>query len=155
MEKDECSMEKGLGWRVGLSIIVGIGWLVFIIIWLFFYWGSYSWEKNLAIILLSFLICGGVLALPWVPYGIKQSSKEKMWSIKGMKIRVIGSTIVAGGILIGLITWFWFYATSYAWYQNLAILLIAVLIGGGIMAASWAPWGMKHQRELEELDEDD
>jgi len=151
----DMSLEKGLSWRIALSVIVGVGWLVFLVIWLFFQWGSYSWEKNLAIILLSLLIVGGVLGLPWILWGMKHPmEKEKMYSIKGMKTRIILSAIVFGGIIIGLIIWFWYYATPYAWYQNIAILIIAVLIGGGIMGVSWAPWGLKHQKELDELDKE-
>ena len=46
-EKDEeiCGemmVTKGFGWRVSLSILMGVGWLVFLIIWLFFYAGGYN-----------------------------------------------------------------------------------------------------------------
>ena len=33
--------KKGLAWRVSLSILVGVGWLVFLVVWLFFYAKKY------------------------------------------------------------------------------------------------------------------
>ena len=48
------------------------------------------------------------------------------------------------GLLVFLVTWFFFYADSYTIYQNLAVLLASGLLFVGINAASWAPWGMKH-----------
>lgn len=56
-EKSEKIMEtKGMGWRVSLSILGGVGWLVFLLLWFFFYAGMYNWEKNVAIFLLSLLV---------------------------------------------------------------------------------------------------
>ena len=46
-EKGEEIMEtKGMGWRVSLSILVGVGWLVFLLIWFFFYAGTYTIGKK-------------------------------------------------------------------------------------------------------------
>lgn len=46
-EKCEDMMEtKGMGWRVSLSILVGVGWLVFVLLWFFFYADTYNWEKK-------------------------------------------------------------------------------------------------------------
>jgi hypothetical protein len=43
-----------------------------------------------------------------------------------------------------MIYWFWFMASGFDLYQNIAILIVLILVAGGIMAGSWAPWGMKH-----------
>ena len=48
--------KEGLGWRVSLSIIVGVGWLVFLIVWLFFMASDYTVYKNLAIVMISVLL---------------------------------------------------------------------------------------------------
>ena len=155
MNDETMEFEKGLRWRIPISIVSGVGWLIFLVLWLFFYWGEYSWERNLAVIMLSLLVVGIILVVPWMSYGMHQRwRKDKVWKVKGFKTRVITSTVVAFLIFIGLIVWFWFYATPYAWYQNLAILIVALLIGGGTMGASWAPWGMKHHRELEAIEDD-
>jgi len=54
---------KGLGWRVSLSIISGVGWLCFIILWLAFFAGDHSAYRNLAVLLASIMLIGGILGL--------------------------------------------------------------------------------------------
>ena len=51
----------GFAWRVSLSIIAGLGWLGFVILWLFFYASGFSIFQNLAIVLVSVLLLGAVL----------------------------------------------------------------------------------------------
>ncbi|VVB59164.1 Uncharacterised protein [uncultured archaeon] len=56
--------KKDLGWRVSISILIGVGWLVFLVLWLFFYAYPLSeWEKNVAVLLLSLLIICGILEM--------------------------------------------------------------------------------------------
>jgi hypothetical protein len=51
--------------------------------------------------------------------------------------------------VVFLIYWFWYQASIFDIYQNIAIFIVAILIMGGIMGAVWAPWGMKHGRRFE------
>ena len=146
---------KGLGWKVSLSILVGVGWLVFLIVWLFFYAKNYVWEKNLAIFLFSILVLCGIVGVPWAFWAIKNRSQEEteMWKIKGFRWRVWVSIIVALCVIIFLIYWFWILAEPYDIYQNIAIFIVSFLIAGGILAAMWAPWGMTHGPEHHHNDE--
>jgi len=64
-------MGKGFGWRVALSIVVSVGWLIFVILWLGFLAGDYSGYQNLAIILVSVLALAGILGATWVIWAIK------------------------------------------------------------------------------------
>jgi hypothetical protein len=148
MVEDEGGKElpQGMGWKVSLSIIGGVGWLVFLILWLFFYASNYPWEKNVAIFLLSLLVMGCILGLPWMIWGIRhRTEREKeIWHTKGFRWRVWLSMILFFFILIFLIYWFWYLAEPYTLYQNLAIIIVSILIVGGIIGASWIPWGMKY-----------
>ncbi len=72
MKKDKESDVQGLGWRVGLSIIVAIGWVVFIILWLFFYAIDYNIYQNIAVAIASLLIGTAILGASWATWGIKQ-----------------------------------------------------------------------------------
>ena len=143
---------KGMGWRVSLSIIVGVGWLVFLILWLFFYASAYSGYQNIAIFLLSILLVVCILGAPWTIWGLKhQTEKEKdMWRTKGFKWRVWVSAFLVFILAIFLIYWFWFHAETYSLYQNAAIFIVSILIIGGVLGASWAPWGMKHGNKFED-----
>ena len=72
MKRDKDSDARGLGWRVGLSIIVAIGWVVFIILWLFFYAIGYNIYQNIAVAIASLLIGAAILGASWASWGIKQ-----------------------------------------------------------------------------------
>jgi hypothetical protein len=61
--------------KIVFSVIVSVGWLVFLILWLFFFAGNHSVYRNLAVFLLSILILGIVGALTWIPFGIMGKRK--------------------------------------------------------------------------------
>ena len=107
-ESQDLIKGKGFAWSVSLSILVGVGWLVFLVIWLFFYAKEYVWEQNVAIFLMLLLALIGILGGPWTYWALKkQTSIEKeMWKIKGFRWRVWVSIIVAFGVIIFLIYWF-------------------------------------------------
>jgi hypothetical protein len=151
MDEKECLDKKGLGWRSSLSIIVGVGWLVFIIIWLAFYAGDYTGYQNVSIFILSILIMIIILGIPWAQWGLKHHTKEEkeMWKTAGFRGRVWMSMILMFIFVIFLIYWFWYQAVSYNIYQNIAIFIVSILIIGGVLGAAWAPWGIKHGDKFE------
>ncbi len=65
----------GFGWRVALSIIVGVGWLAFLILWLFFYAGDFNIYQNIAVFIVSILVLGGVMGAAWASWGLKYGRK--------------------------------------------------------------------------------
>jgi len=150
MGKNEEFEVKPKGWRVSLSIGVCIGWLIFVIVWLAFFAGSDTYNfnpyQNFAIILVSILFAFMILGSSWASYGIKHIPKEgrEMMRKTGFKSRVTASIIVPFALLIFWILWFFFYATNFDFYQNLAIFIVSILAVGGILGGLWAPWGMKY-----------
>ncbi len=77
MNEETHTMKKeteGLAWRVSLSILVGVGWLVFLLVWLIFYAKDYAWERNVAIFLLSLLVIIGILGVPWAYWAIQKTN---------------------------------------------------------------------------------
>jgi magnesium-transporting ATPase (P-type) len=57
--------------RVYATIIAGMGWLLFLALWLFFYAESYSLIQNLGIFLASLVLVGALIVLLWVPWSMK------------------------------------------------------------------------------------
>lgn len=152
MNGESSAMEKetdGLAWRVTLSILVGVGWLVFLLLWLVFYASAYSWEKNVAMFLLSLLLLIGVLGVPWAFWAYKKQTavEKEVWKQKGFKWRFWVSILVGLSFLLFLIYWFWMLAEPYGILQNLAISIVVLLIAGGLLAAMWAPWGMRNEQK--------
>jgi len=71
---------KGMGWRVALSILVCMGWLAFLIIWLFFYAASFTIYQNLAVVLVSIVVACAIMGAAWAPWGMKYGhSHGKGW----------------------------------------------------------------------------
>lgn len=62
----------------------------------------------------------------------------------GFAWRVSLSIIVVFGWFIFLILWLLFYAGGFNVYQNLAVILVSILVGIAILAASWTSWGIKY-----------
>ena len=58
-------------WRIGISIASGFGWLIFLVVWLFFYADRFSLYQNIGIFLASLLVVGLVNALAWFSFGMK------------------------------------------------------------------------------------
>ncbi|MFW6193917.1 MAG: hypothetical protein ACOC5L_00160 [Halobacteriota archaeon] len=124
-----------LGLRMSISAITGIGWLVFLILWLFFCAGDYSIYQNIGILFASLLLAGAIISVPWITLGLG-SEFNLRW-------RVTISVVSGIGWLVFLIAWAFTYASDYDIYQNIAIFLISLLILGGINAVTWIPWGMR------------
>jgi formate hydrogenlyase subunit 3/multisubunit Na+/H+ antiporter MnhD subunit len=62
----EMMKTKGLGIRFAISIISIVGWIIFLILWLFFYASNYDIYQNIAIIIVSLLILGGIKGVVWI-----------------------------------------------------------------------------------------
>jgi hypothetical protein len=62
----------------------------------------------------------------------------------GFGWRIGISILVVFGWAVFLLLWLLFYASGFNIYQNLAILLVSVLVGIAVLAASWVSWGLKY-----------
>jgi magnesium-transporting ATPase (P-type) len=148
------------GWKVSLSIATGVGWLIFIIVWLAFFAGNETYDfsgyQNFAVILISILVVFMILGGSWASWGIKQIPKEgkEMMKTAGFASRIVVSIIVPLALMIFWIIWFFFFAEDFNIYQNIAIFLVSILAVGGALGAIWAPWGMKHGKKFEKMCED-
>ncbi len=132
---------KGFGWRVSTSIITVVGWLSFIILWLFFYADKYSIYQNIGAVIVSMIVFIGINGAVWGTWAMRMAPRDAMgpW-----RLRAIAS-FVAGAAWVGfLLIWLLVYADSYSIYQNIAVLFVSVLVLGGINGVLWnrhsRPW---------------
>lgn len=63
--------------------------------------------------------------------------------------RIIISIIVSFALFLFLIYWFYFPAENFDPYQNIAVFLVSLFAGGGILGVLWASWGMKYKNNFE------
>ncbi|HYB07895.1 MAG TPA: hypothetical protein VEB87_07090 [Nitrososphaerales archaeon] len=66
---------NGMGWRVTVSVIATMGILVLVVLWLFFYAGSYSAYQNIAVLAVAVLAFIGGVGATWASWGLIQENR--------------------------------------------------------------------------------
>ncbi len=79
----------------------------------------------------------------------KEKEYESPEETPGFAWRVSLTIITFFALIVFLVLWLFFYADAFTIYQNLAVLLAAILIFIGIMGSAWAHWGIKYGRKFE------
>ena len=79
----------------------------------------------------------------------KTKKYKKPEDTPGFGLRVGISIITFFALIVFLIVWLFFYADAFTIYQNIAAILVSILIFIGIMAGSWASWGIKYGKQFE------
>jgi len=139
---------QGVAWRLGASAMMGILWLTFLIVWLFFFASEYNIYQNLAIVILSIVLSMGAILAIWISFGLRfarhaesiefdwKEQREKWWGWRGT------ASMVVWAVWFGLlIAWLFFFAGEYDAYQNVAVIIITLVFAGGISALLWSPFG--------------
>jgi len=140
--RQECKgeMPPGGAAKVAVSIVAGVGWLIFLILFLAFYAEGFSVYWNLAIVFASLLVMYAILGPMWAYWGIKNGRARK--TPPGLAPRVAVSTVVGCGWPIFFILFLAFYAEGFSIYENLAIVLASILVMCVILGPMWASWGI-------------
>jgi hypothetical protein len=77
-------MPPGLAWRSAVSIAVFIGWLIFLVLFLFFYAQNFNIYQNIAIFIVSVLVVVAILGPMWAYWGMRNAYR---WERRGMRRR--------------------------------------------------------------------
>ncbi len=133
--------ERGLMWRAVLSIVTVFGWLVFLVLWLFFLTPELGFAQNIAVFILSLLVLVAVLLVTWVTWALKfprplppQGPGFMPYApYSRLRSGIVGLSIIAW--LTFLVIWLFFYAGDFSFTENLGIFLASVLV---IAAVNWA-----------------
>lgn len=67
---------KGMGWRIAITILIFFGSIIGIILWLFFYAGSFNVYQNIAIVVVILLSFVAITGATWASWGIKQGARR-------------------------------------------------------------------------------
>ncbi len=129
-EEERLSYKKNSSrwkWRTLLSIISGFGWLIFLVIWLFFYASDYEVYQNLAIILLSIFVVFLINGTTWKSF----NSRGKLRSL---------TSIIFGIMWFGfIIYWLFYHASDYSLLENIGVFILSLLVLGGLNSVLWIP----------------
>ncbi len=121
------SMRKHFKWRTLLSIITGFGWLIFLVVWLFFHASNYTIYQNLGVLLASMIALFVINGSVW-----KSIDEENKW-------KSAFSTV--SGLLFGifLVTWLFYYASDYTLISNIGVFFLSVLVIAAVNSLIWIP----------------
>jgi hypothetical protein len=61
---------RPLGSKVAGTIGVGVGWVVFILLFLAFYAGNFTFWQNLAIFIVSAVVATGLIVVMWIRWAL-------------------------------------------------------------------------------------
>ncbi|MBI0584554.1 MAG: hypothetical protein ISF22_10065 [Methanomassiliicoccus sp.] len=132
--------EGALLWRAMLSIAAVFGWLIFIVLWLFFWTSGLGFAQNLAVFLVSLLVLVTVLLLTWVSWGLKYPQMAPPAPGYGAyaprsrwRAAVNGLAVIAW--LCFMVIWLFFFAGDFTLYQNLGAVLASLLV---VVGVTWA-----------------
>ncbi len=133
--------EGGLLWRAVLTIVAVFGWLVFLVLWLFFLTAELRLAQNIAVFLMSLLVLLAILLVTWVTWALKfprsipQQVPGYMPYAPRSKLRSGVGGLSAIAWLTFMVIWLFFYAGDFTLYENLGIFLASLLIVTGV---NWA-----------------
>lgn len=78
------------------------------------------------------------------------NENENLETPPGLAPRVVVSIIVFFGLLIFAIIYVAFFASAFSLFQQIAIILVALLVATAILGVMWASWGIKFGKKCKE-----
>ncbi len=75
------------------------------------------------------------------------NENENQENPPGLAIRVSVSILVFFGLLIFAIIYVAFFAASFSLFQQIAVILVAILVGTAILGVMWASWSVKYGKK--------
>ena len=130
-------MQKNIGlsslqnfFPLKLSMILLLFWVVFIISWIIIFSSSFSLYVHLGVSIFSLLVSIGLITFIWL-YWMKQFIPQIGWDfLKIMNLfkLIIITIMIPFMILILLSIYLIFFADSFSFLQNIAMILIAFIL---------------------------
>jgi hypothetical protein len=74
---------------------------------------------------------------------------------RGLAVRIVASFSLAIAGLVWLILYLGFWAVHYPWYENLAVVLVSVILLPVLLAAIWLSWAWSWHRWAHRFDRSD
>jgi hypothetical protein len=76
--------------------------------------------------------------------------------LQELRNRIIASIGVSAGGAVFILLYLGFFATRYAWYSNLAVVVSALVVVPVVLVSLWVHWGMgigaRFSRPVEDRD---
>ncbi len=82
------------------------------------------------------------------PYGPRRM-------LRGLKTRIVASIAILAAGLVFVVCYLGFFATHFAWYANVAVVLSTIIVVPAALIVMWVLWGLGVSgRFLRDVDKD-
>jgi len=125
--KSSRSFGEYIKWRTILSITTGFGWLIFLVIWLFFYASGYTGYQNLGVILASIIVLSVINSTAWSFIDKRKSWKSMISTLTGLLLGIF------------LVIWLFYYASDYTLLRNFGVFFLSILLIAAVNSLIWIP----------------
>ncbi len=138
-------VHRSVMWRTVFTVVVGLGWLVWLLLWWAFWSEDLEVARKFAVAIVSAMVLGGLTAAVWIPYSMRWAPEEerRQWRVEGFRARVVGSTFVFVALAVLVVYWLWFPGKDYDICQSFVIIIVVLIAGVALMAPMWMRWGMR------------
>jgi len=119
--------------RLYASAIICVGWMIFFFLWLLLAANNFTIYRNIAIILLSLAVTVIIIGILWINYGIGIGKRYAPTAIESWKSHFLRGRFAAVATMWGVwtsvvIIWLYFFADRLSGYQNVAIIIMSLLV---------------------------
>jgi hypothetical protein len=77
----------------------------------------------------------------------KKTEGEKAMNVPGFSKNIAVSVMSFFSLIAFLILWLFLFAGSFSIYQNIAVVIAAIIVFVAVMAASWISWGIRYEQK--------
>jgi hypothetical protein len=146
---------RGVMWRTVVTVIAGLGWLVWLLLWWAFWSDDYTIAQKFAVSIMSLMVAGGIAGAIWIPFSMRYGDDKDQWREPGFTWRIMVSMAVFIGLAIFVVYMLFFPWSGFDWCQSIVIIIVILIVGAAMMAPLWIRWGRrKVETELDEVAEE-
>ena len=144
----------GVMWRTGFTVAVGVGWLIWLLVWWAFWSGDFTIAQKFAVAIMSLMVMGGLAGAVWIPFSMRHGEDRDQWKAPGFVWRIGVSMAVFIGLAVLVIYMLFFPWKDFNWCQSIVVIIVVLIVGALMMAPMWMRWGKKGKVHVElELDD--
>jgi len=144
---------EGVIWRTVFTVTVGLGWLIWLLLWWAFWAEDYTVAQKFAVAIMSLMVMGGVAGAIWIPFSMRYGDDKDDWKQEGFTWRVIASTTVFIALTVFIVYMLFFPWKDFNWCQSIVIIIVVLLAGAIAMTPLWIKRGRRSMRMELEMDD--
>jgi len=144
---------EGVMWRTVVTVTVGLGWLIWLLLWWAFWSDDYTVAQKFAVSIMSLMVVGGVTGAIWIPFSMRHGDDRDGWKEEGLTWRIIVSMAVFIALAVFIVYMLFFPWKDFDWCQSIVIIIVVLLAGAIVMTPLWIKRGKRSMKMRFEMDD--